>query len=117
MSYAQGEVWWGPAPHKSDPAYRPWLIVSDSSHPFEDVESIVVGMTTQQHPEGIPVPDDAWTQGGSKKRAYISPWYVTTIKERDFDDQQGTLSQSIVGEASNRYTSSTDRARSSSAAS
>ncbi|WP_275882970.1 hypothetical protein [Halorhabdus sp. BNX81] len=99
MSYVQGEVWWGPAPHKSDPAYRPWLIVSDSSHPFGSVESIVVGMTTQQHPEGIPVPDDAWIQGGSKTRAYISPWYVTTIKERDLDDQQGLLSQSLVREA------------------
>jgi len=99
MSHTQGEVWWGPAPHKTDPAYRPWLIVSDSSHPFADVESIVVGMTTQHHPDGIAVPDDAWIEGGSRKRAYISPWYVTTIKGRDLDDQQGTLAQPLVAEA------------------
>ncbi|WP_244605383.1 hypothetical protein [Halorhabdus rudnickae] len=73
MSHEQGAVWWGPAPHKADPAYRPWLVVSDTAHPFADVESIVVGMTTQRHPDGIVVPDDAWIRGGSEKRAYISP--------------------------------------------
>lgn len=74
MPPEQGEVWWGPASHKSNPAYRPWLIVSDDSHPFSTVECIVVAMTTRERPEAIPVPDDAWVRGGSKKDAYISPW-------------------------------------------
>ncbi|WP_181685871.1 type II toxin-antitoxin system PemK/MazF family toxin [Halorhabdus salina] len=99
MSGDQGDVWWGPAPHKADPAYRPWLVVSDSSHPFADEESIVVGLTTQRHPDSIPVPDDAWIRGGSEKRAYISPWYVTTVKDRDLDNLQGTLAESLVVEA------------------
>jgi hypothetical protein len=47
MKVTQGDVWWGPAPHKSDPAYRPWLVVSDDTHPFASEECIVVGMTTQ----------------------------------------------------------------------
>lgn len=99
MASTQGEVWWGPAPNKSDAAYRPWLVVSDSSHPFGDSECIVVGMTTQHHSEGIPVPDDAWVRGGSQKDAYISPWYVTTIKQRDLDNQQGELAEFVVAEA------------------
>lgn len=99
MAYTQGEVWWGPAPHKSDPAYRPWLVVSNESHPFSDTECIAVGLTTQHHPDGIAVPDDAWIRGSSQKRAYISPWYVTTIKHRDLDNQQGELEQSLVADA------------------
>lgn len=95
----QGEVWWGPAPHKSDPAYRPWLVISDTSHPFAAEECIVVGMTTQNHPAGIAVPDEAWARGGSKKDAYVSPWYVTTIKHRDLDNQQGTLTDAVVAAA------------------
>lgn len=98
MAVARGEVWWGPAPHKSSPAYRPWLVVSDSSHPFADEECIVVAMTTQGHPDGIAVPDEAWVRGGSEKDAYVSPWYVTTIKQRDLDNQQGKLAESLVGE-------------------
>jgi mRNA-degrading endonuclease toxin of MazEF toxin-antitoxin module len=99
MAYTQGEVWWGPAPHKSSPAYRPWLVVDDGSRPFSDVECIVVGMTTQDHAAGIAVPDEAWIRGGSQKEAYISPWYVSTIKQRDFDTHQGTLSNSLVADA------------------
>lgn len=96
MAVTRGEVWWGPALHKSSSAYRPWLVVSDASHPFSDVECIVVAMTTQAHPDGIAVSDEAWVRGGSEKNTYVSPWYVTTIKQRDLDNQQGELSDSLV---------------------
>lgn len=99
MTGLYGEVWWGPALHKSSPAYRPWVIVSTDTHPFADTECIAVAMTTQQHAEGIPVPDDAWIRGGSNKQAYISPWYVTTIKHRDCDRQQGALEDELIAEA------------------
>ena len=92
----RGDVWWGTAPHKSGPSYRPWVIISDTTHPFSHTECIVLAMTTQRHTAGIEVPDTAWVRGGSEKDAYISPWYVTTIKYRDFDRQQGTLAQNIV---------------------
>ncbi|WP_424014103.1 hypothetical protein ACOZ35_13785 [Halorubrum xinjiangense] len=107
MSDRQGEVWWGPAPHKSDPAYRPWLIVSGDAHPFSAVECLVVGMTTTEHPDGIAVTDEDWIRGGSDVAAYVSPWYATTIKYRDFDDQQGELAPEVVRktvDALHRYT-------------
>ena len=53
-------------------------------------------MTTQDHPDGIAVPEEALIRGGSDKDAYISPWYVTTIKQRDIDNQQGELEDSFV---------------------
>jgi hypothetical protein len=98
MGYGQGDVWWGPAPQKSSPAYRPWLIVNDASHPFAAEECIAVGMTTQTRDEAIPMPDDEWIRGGSRTEAYVSPWYVTTIKQRDFDNHQGELSESVVAD-------------------
>lgn len=109
MVYDQCEVWWGPAPHKSSPAYRPWVIVSNATHPFSDTECIALAMTTQRHSAGIDVPDSTWIRGGSRKDSYISPWYVATIKHRDFDRQQGELSKGIVTNAIDRlhgYTSS-----------
>lgn len=112
MSYTQGDVWWGPAPQKSSPAYRPWPIVNDASHPFSDVECIAVGMTTQDHAEAIAGPDEEWVRGGSQADAYISPWYVTTIKQRDFDNQQGILSDELVEdvvEALHDYTALANR--------
>jgi hypothetical protein len=111
MTRTRGEVWWGPAPQKSDTAYRPWLVISDTSHPFAEVECIGVGMTTRRHPDGIPVPDGAWIRGGSQKDTYISPWYVTTLKHRDLDNQQGELSEILVAdavEALHEYTTPAD---------
>ena len=96
MTKSRGAVWWGPAPHRGSSSYRPWLIISDGSHPFDEVESIALGMTTRPHPRGIAVPDEAWERGGSKQDSYVSPWYVTTVKGRDFDQLQGTLSASLV---------------------
>lgn len=99
MTYDQGEVWWGPAPHKSSPSYRPWVIVSDASDPFSGTESIGLAMTTLQHEGGIKLPDSAWIAGGSTKTSYVSPWYVATIKHRDFDRHQGDLAQPIIATA------------------
>jgi len=48
-------------------------VVSTDAYPFVNEECIVVALTTQRHDEGIAVPDEAWTEGGSKKRAYASP--------------------------------------------
>lgn len=98
----RGEVWWGPAPHKSSPAYRPWLIVSDGTTPFADVEAIALALTTQDHDAGIEVPADAWTRGGSRTDAFVSPWYVTTLKHRDLEDQQGALDAELVTRAVER---------------
>ena len=58
-----------------------------------------MAMTTQQHSEGVTVTDDAWIYGDSKKRSYISPWYVSTLKHRDFDHHQGKLKQQLVEQA------------------
>lgn len=96
MADDRGEVWWGPAPHKAGPSYRPWVIISDTAHPFSQTECIVLALTTQRHADGIEIPDTAWMRGGSNTDSFISPWYVTTIKYRDFDRQQGTLAQSLV---------------------
>lgn len=109
MAHDRGEVWWGPAPHKSGPAYRPWVIVSDHTHPFSQTECIALAMTTQRHTAGIEVTDSAWIRGSSNKTSYISPWYVATIKYSDFDRQQGELKASIVADAAenlHRYTPS-----------
>lgn len=108
MTPQRGEVWWGPALHKNSAAYRPWLVVSDGSHPFGEEECVGLAMTTQEHDAGIAVPDDAWVRGGSDADAYVSPWYVTTLKHAALDRRQGELSDGIVEEAVgdlHRYTS------------
>jgi hypothetical protein len=98
----RGEVWWGPAPQKDTPSYRPWLLLSTADHPFADTECIAVAMTTQRHPEGIPVPDAEWIEGGAETDSYVSPWYAATFKYHSFDRKQGRLAESLVGRVASR---------------
>lgn len=98
MTARRGDVRWGPAPQKSSPSYRPWLVVSDGSAPFADEEAIVVALTTRAHDSGIAVSDEAWIRGGSRRDAHVSPWYVATMKHRDFEDLQGELAEDLVSD-------------------
>lgn len=75
----RGEVWWGPAPFKSTASYRPWLVVSDDSHPFASEECIALAMSTRRHHGSIAVAQADWVDGGSDVDAFVSPWYVTTL--------------------------------------
>lgn len=84
---------------QSRAAYRPWVIVSDSAHPFSGEECIALAMTTTRHHDGVEVPDGAWVEGGSDVDSYVSPWYVATIKLGDFDRQQRTLDEAVLTEA------------------
>lgn len=56
----------------------------------------MVALTRTGHDDGIAVPDDAWTAGGSETQSYVFPWYVTTIKTRTFDRHQGHLEAACV---------------------
>lgn len=96
MTVRRGDVRWGPALHKASPAYRPWLVVSIEDHPFAEEECIAIALTTTDHDEGIPVPDDVWRKGGSERSAYASPWYVSTLKIQTFDRTQGRLTGAFV---------------------
>lgn len=90
------EPTWGPTLDESAGTYRPWLIVSTGVHPFDSEEAIVLATTTQRRPEAIPAPEEAWIAGGSDTDAFVSPWDPTTMTYRDFDNTQGTISNSLV---------------------
>lgn len=101
----RGDVWWGPALFRGGGAYRPWLLVSHDSHPFGEEESIVIGLTTKEHPEGLEIDSERWVEGGSSKRSYASPWYVTTMKHGHLDRRQGALDDGLVARITHRLVS------------
>jgi mRNA-degrading endonuclease toxin of MazEF toxin-antitoxin module len=95
----RGTVWWGPAPQKATPSYRPWLVLSTDDHPFAASECIAVAMTTTRHDAGIIVSDDDWVEGGADSESYVSPWYVATFKYADLDRRQGRVAEDVVRRA------------------
>lgn len=88
MSLDTGDVVWHETPFKTPrpdgtKPGRPWLIVSNDSHPFHGTEYIVLGMTTTQRSRAIRVKQSDWREGGTSKTSFISPWFVMTLKHAD----------------------------------
>lgn len=78
---------------------RPYVIVSDDSHPFYGEEYIGLAVTTTQLDPAMPIDDDSWVRGGLPKRSFIKPWQPTLLKRDDIDDAFGVLRSSVVDRA------------------
>lgn len=98
----RGEVRWGPAPFKGSGVYRPWLVLSEDSHPFSGVECIAVGLTTTAHECGIRITSRDWTDGGTFRESYVSPWYPTTLEHADAGEWQGLVDADLVDRVADR---------------
>ena len=94
--FQRGDVVWHPAPFKKPPKERPFLILSDASHPFHGSEYAVVGLTRTNRPPAIELTQSAWEVGDPGEGSYVSPWYVFTIKHADINRPKGALTPAIT---------------------
>jgi len=90
-AFARGDVVWHPVPFKRRPKERPFLILSDTSHPFYGTEYAVVGLTRTNRPPAVELHEGAWDVGDPSEGSYASPWYVFTIKHANIDRPKGAL--------------------------
>lgn len=90
-AFARGDVVWHPAPFKSRPKERPFLILSNTSHPFYGAEYAVVGLTRTNRPPAVELDEEAWEAGDPGEGSYASPWYLFTIKHANINRPKGAL--------------------------
>lgn len=96
-----GDVVWAVDPFRPNSGNpRPWLVVSGSSLPYSESESIALALTTQSHHrESREVPSDAWRSGEPEARSHVLPWTVTTLKhEAHVVGRQGRLTDDFVAD-------------------
>ena len=43
---------------------RPWLIVNNESHPFDDEQFVAVAVSTKEYEASIPLEEEIWETGG-----------------------------------------------------
>jgi len=96
--FERGDVVWHPAPFKSRPSERPFLILSDSFHPFYGSEYAAVGLTRTNRPPAIELDRAAWELGDPGEGSYASPWYVFTIKHDNIVRPKGSLTDTATDE-------------------
>ena len=75
---------------------RPWLILSDESHPFDGEQYIAVAVSTKEYDDSIPISGDCWTVGGVPRDSFVAPWAVHSPRREDFVAWQGSLNDTFV---------------------
>ena len=94
-AYTRGAVVKGPdllAEHN----YRPYICVSDDSHPFSDEEALYAAVTTTRRAVSIPLEDGDFASGGLPCQSYANPWTIVSIRHSDIQREEGRLVKKTV---------------------
>ena len=104
MTFERGDMVYSADQFKGNDYSRPWLIVSNNTHPFQGDQYVVLAPTSKTwHDGSVPIDDDTWIDGGAPNRSSVLPWSVETIKPSDIEHRQGTIEASLVDEAVSRF--------------
>jgi len=78
---------------------RPWLIVSDDSHPFYGEQYVTLTLTSKSwYVEGVALRDEHWVRGGMPDDSKVVTWGLGSLDHEDLnhDRWQGTLRAATV---------------------
>lgn len=86
--------------------HRPWIVVSNATHPFDEDEYLVVAVTTTARERALALSPEAFAQGGLPRESHALPWAVMTLKHDSITHRTGRVSQAVLArlaEEINRY--------------
>ncbi len=90
MAYPRGAVVKGPDLF-ADHEYRPYVRVSDETHPFSDEEALYAAVTTTRRPVAILLTDADFATGGLPRESYVNPWTIAPLRHADIHGEEGRL--------------------------
>lgn len=105
MKYDRGDVVYGRDPFDNGTEARPWLIVSDDSHPFYGEQYVAFTLTSKTwYDEGYELRDDDWVRGGMPADSKVVTWGQASLDHEDIDHDrwQGTLTTDAVDACAER---------------
>ena len=105
MVYSRGAVVKGPDLF-GEASFRPYLCLSDGTHPFADEEVLYAAITTTRRAVAIGLTDEDFVAGGLPRESYVNPWTVVSIRHADMIEQEGLLTErttDTIAEASAGY--------------
>lgn len=105
MTYERRDVVYGADPFKGENYARPWLVISNQTHPFHGEQYVVLALTTKTWHDGlVPIRDGDWVEGGTPESSHVIPWSVETLDHGDVDYRQGTLKPEVVNRSVDELT-------------
>jgi hypothetical protein len=74
---------------------RPYLILSDETHPFAGEQYIAAGITTKEYPQSISL-EGRYVEGGLSNQSFVSPWAVVSLREADIERAVAIVDQTVT---------------------
>ncbi|AWB28014.1 hypothetical protein [Halococcoides cellulosivorans] len=92
--YRRGTVVVAADPFGTTPR-RPYLVVSDDTHPFAGEQCIAVGISTKSYDESIPLAD-AFVEGRLDRESFVAPWAVVSLRDATIDRAVARVSEAVT---------------------
>lgn len=77
---------------------RPYLIVSNTSHPFAGKQYIALGITTKEYTESLPLAG-AFETGTLNRESFVSSWAVVSLQDIDVDRAVARVTDELIAAA------------------
>jgi len=87
MVYERGAVVKGPDLF-ADYDYRPYICLSNDTHPFSSEEALYVAVTTTHRAAAVPLAEDDFAVGGLPRESYVNPWTIVSIRHADMQERR-----------------------------
>lgn len=100
--YERGTVVVASDPFGNTPR-RPYLLVSDETHPFAGEQYIAVGISTKEYDDSIPLAG-SFTTGELTRESFVSPWAVVSLLESDIERAVAQVEETLTDEIAKRLT-------------
>ena len=78
---------------------RPYLILSDETHPFSGEQYIAAGITTKEYLPSVSL-EGRFVEGGLSEQSFVSPWAVVSLREADIERTVAIVDQTVTRIAS-----------------
>ena len=97
MRFERGRVVVAVDPYGDAPR-RPYVIVSDGTHPFPGRQYIALGISTKEYRESIPLAG-AFVEGELTRESFVSPWAVVSLRASHIDRAVAQVSTELIDKA------------------
>jgi len=80
---------------------RPYLVVSDETHPFAGEQYIALGISTKEYDKSVPLAG-AFVAGTLNQESFVAPWAVVSLRETNIERAVARISKPTVETAVRR---------------
>jgi len=98
--YRRGTVVIASDPFGNTPR-RPYLVVSDESHPFAGEQYIALRISTKTYDPSIPLAG-TYVEGRLDRESVVAPWAVVSLRDENIERAVARVAESITARAATR---------------